>query len=272
MSSWHAGTYSLDPRDHCTIVSRSPSTCLMPTNCGRLCFFPGASERRVVLIVGVCQTSSHLHIFSSSHPHIFTSSHLHILTSSHLHIFSSSHLHIFSSSHLHIFTSSHLHICSSSHLHIFSSSHRHSLTPSSHPHIFTSAHLLIFTFSQLHILTSSHLLIFSSSHLLIFTSSHLHIFTSSHLHILTSSHPHTFTSSHSLLVLRTPRFFSLLASKCASRHNGVHFLDISTSKSGPDLVCFVHFDFEMCFAPQRRALFGHLNFQKRSEAEVLCTF
>ena len=43
-----------------------------------------------------------------------------------------------------------------------------------------------------------------------------------------------------------------------SRHNGVHFLDISTSKSGPELVCFVHFDLQMCFAPQRRALFRHL--------------
>ena len=49
-------------------------------------------------------------------------------------------------------------------------------------------------------------------------------------------------------------FFALLTSKCASRHNGVHFFDISTSKSGPMLRCFVHFDFEMCFAPQRRAL------------------
>ena len=29
-------------------------------------------------------------------------------------------------------------------------------------------------------------------------------------------------------------------------HNGVHFFDISTSKSGPTLVCFVHFDFEKC--------------------------
>ena len=46
----------------------------------------------------------------------------------------------------------------------------------------------------------------------------------------------------------------------ASRHNGVHFLNISTSKSGPELVCFVRFDFEMCFAPQRLALFRHLNF------------
>ena len=28
--------------------------------------------------------------------------------------------------------------------------------------------------------------------------------------------------------------------------------------------CFVHFDLDMCFAPQRRALFRHLNFQKWS--------
>ena len=40
----------------------------------------------------------------------------------------------------------------------------------------------------------------------------------------------------------------------------------------PDLVCFVHFDLEMCFAPQRRALFRHLNFQKWSENGVFCTF
>ena len=57
----------------------------------------------------------------------------------------------------------------------------------------------------------------------------------------------------------------IFTSKCASRHNGVHFFDISTSKSGPTLVCFVHFDLEMCFAPQRRALFRHLNFQKWSD-------
>ena len=64
----------------------------------------------------------------------------------------------------------------------------------------------------------------------------------------------------------------ILTWKCASRHNGVHFLDIWTSKSGPNLVCFVHFDLEMCFAPQRRALFRHLNFQKWSEPGVFCTF
>ena len=52
-------------------------------------------------------------------------------------------------------------------------------------------------------------------------------------------------------------FFNILTSKCASRRNGVHFFDIATSKSGPTLRCFIDFDFEMCFAPQRRALFRH---------------
>ena len=64
----------------------------------------------------------------------------------------------------------------------------------------------------------------------------------------------------------------ILTSKCASRHNGVHFFDISTSKSGPRMACFVHFHLEMCFAPQRRALFRHRNFQKWSENGVFCTF
>ena len=51
-----------------------------------------------------------------------------------------------------------------------------------------------------------------------------------------------------------------------------HFFDIWTSKSGPNMVCFVHFDFKMCFAPQRRALFRHRNLQKWSEVAVFCTF
>jgi hypothetical protein len=66
--------------------------------------------------------------------------------------------------------------------------------------------------------------------------------------------------------------FLHLTSKCASRHNGVHFFDLSTSKSGPTRVCFVHFDLEMCFARQRRALFRHLNFQKWSERVVFLAF
>ena len=50
----------------------------------------------------------------------------------------------------------------------------------------------------------------------------------------------------------------ILTSKCASRHNSVHFLNISTSKSAPRLMCFVHFDLEMCFKSQRCAIF-HLS-------------
>ena len=66
------------------------------------------------------------------------------------------------------------------------------------------------------------------------------------------------TTSEPPKVVRACGAFNILISKCASRHNAVHFFDISTSKSGLELVCFVHFDFEMCFAPQRRALFRHL--------------
>ena len=63
-------------------------------------------------------------------------------------------------------------------------------------------------------------------------------------------------------VVRTPSVFNVLTWECASRHNGVHFFHIGTSKSGPELVCFVHFHFEMSFAPQRRALFRHLSTSK----------
>ena len=57
-----------------------------------------------------------------------------------------------------------------------------------------------------------------------------------------------------------------------SRHNGMHFFDIWTAKSGPNPSFFEHFDFEMCFAPQRHALFRHLNLQKLSEPLVFLTF
>ena len=67
----------------------------------------------------------------------------------------------------------------------------------------------------------------------------------------------------------------------------VHFFHISTSKSGPGPSVFVistsnkcgprpivlnTFDFEMCFASQLRALFKHLNIQRRCDTTVFCTF
>ena len=72
----------------------------------------------------------------------------------------------------------------------------------------------------------------------------------------------TFSTSQLPKVVRAWCVLYILTWKCASRHNGVHFFDIATSKSGPNPWCFVHFDLEMCFAPQRRALFRHRNFQK----------
>ena len=38
------------------------------------------------------------------------------------------------------------------------------------------------------------------------------------------------------------------------------------------LMCFVHFDLEMRFAPQRRTLFRHHSLQKWSDVGVFCTF
>ena len=80
------------------------------------------------------------------------------------------------------------------------------------------------------------------------------------------------TTSEPPKVTRTCGVLYIFTSKCALRQNGVHFFDFSTSKSGPTMVCFVHSDFEMFFAPQRRAHFRLLNFQKWSDNGVLCTF
>ena len=69
----------------------------------------------------------------------------------------------------------------------------------------------------------------------------------------------TFSTSQLPKVVRPWCALYILTSTCASLHNGVHFFDISTSKSGPRMVYFVHFDLEMCFAPQRPAIFiSHL--------------
>ena len=64
------------------------------------------------------------------------------------------------------------------------------------------------------------------------------------------------TTSEPSKVVRACGAFNILTSKCASRHNGVHFFDMSTSKSGPTLKCFVHFALDMYFAPQWRATFN----------------
>ena len=69
-----------------------------------------------------------------------------------------------------------------------------------------------------------------------------------------------------------PQFFNILPCKCASPHSGVPFLDIWTTKSGPRVWCFPNSDLQICFAPQRRAIFEHRNFQNGSAHVVFCAF
>ena len=66
---------------------------------------------------------------------------------------------------------------------------------------------------------------------------------------------HTFSTSQLPKMLRTPRVLTLFTFKRASRHNGVRFFDISTFKSAPSMCCFETFYFQICFAPQRGAIF-----------------
>ena len=81
-----------------------------------------------------------------------------------------------------------------------------------------------------------------------------------------------FSTSELQKVLPDPQFFNIFTCKCAFRHSGVQFFDIWTSKSGPNMRCFVHFDMQMCFSPQRRAIFRHLNFEKCSEIVSFLAF
>ena len=64
-----------------------------------------------------------------------------------------------------------------------------------------------------------------------------------------------FSTSQLQKVVRTCSFLYILTSKCVSRYSGVQFSHISTSKSAPRMLCFVHFDFKTRFSPQRRAIF-----------------
>ena len=64
-----------------------------------------------------------------------------------------------------------------------------------------------------------------------------------------------FSTSEQTKVVQTCGVLYILTFKCAFRHSGVQFFDIWTDKSAPNPSCFVHFDFQMCFSPQRRAIF-----------------
>ena len=67
-----------------------------------------------------------------------------------------------------------------------------------------------------------------------------------------------FATSELTKVRRTRHVLYIFTSECGFRHSGVQFFDIWTSKSSPNMRCFVHFYFKMCFSPQRRANFCFL--------------
>ena len=73
-------------------------------------------------------------------------------------------------------------------------------------------------------------------------------------------------------VARECGVFHILTYKYASRHSRVQFLNVATSKMAPPMWCFVHFDLQMCFSPQPRAIFEHRNFQNGSAHVVFCAF
>ena len=66
---------------------------------------------------------------------------------------------------------------------------------------------------------------------------HVVLCTFSLRNVLQATTACTFSTSELPKVVRTWCVLYILTWKCASRHNGVHFFDISTAKSGPHLEC-----------------------------------
>ena len=81
----------------------------------------------------------------------------------------------------------------------------------------------------------------------------------------------TFLTSQLPKVVRRWGVLYILTWKCASRHNGVHFFDMSTSKSGPDLVCFVHFDLEIVLRATTACNFSSLIWPASSAPAALAS-
>ena len=86
-----------------------------------------------------------------------------------------------------------------------------------------------------------------------------HFWISNVLPATTMSNVHHFRHLNFQKRSKSDNSLTVLTSKCASCHNGVHVFNSATSESATRMVCLHHFDFQMCFPPQQRALFRHLN-------------
>ena len=64
-----------------------------------------------------------------------------------------------------------------------------------------------------------------------------------------------FSTSELQKVVRRRPVLYIFTYTCSCRHSSVQFFDIGTSKSSPNLTCFVHFHLKTHFSPQRRDIF-----------------
>ena len=71
-----------------------------------------------------------------------------------------------------------------------------------------------------------------------------------------------FWTSELQKLLRDCGVLCILTWKCASRHSGVPFFNIGTSKIAPTVWCLVHFGLQMCFAPTAACHFWTSDLQK----------
>ena len=87
--------------------------------------------------------------------------------------------------------------------------------------------------------------------------------------VLRATTPCTFSTSQHPNVLRTCGVFSILTSKCASRHDRAHFFCIRTSKSDPSMLCLRHFYFQTVL-PRHNAV--HMFIISISRPSIFFTF
>ena len=91
--------------------------------------------------------------------------------------------------------------------------------------------------------------------------------------VLRAATAYTFSTPQLPKVVRSWCVLCILTWTCASHHNdSIFFRHLNFQKWSDVGVVSLHFDLEMCFAPQRRALFRCHNFQKWSDVGVFCTF
>ena len=152
---------------------------------------------------------------------------------------------------------------------------------------------------------STYLSMYLSIHLSIYLSVYpsMYLSTYRYLSIYPSIHLAVYLSLSPSLYLSLTHTFCLFLTKCtipcachAKRHLNLqkcrehvvlctfslrHVLRATTActfstselpKSGANMWWFVHVHSVICFAPQRRALFPHRNFQKWSDNGMFCTF